>query len=49
MVKKSYGVRFKQTGNVEEMMREIVRKDKDNLDKILKDNRKTIHLYRPKN
>ena len=49
MVKKSNGLRFKQTNNVEEMMKEIVKKDKDNLDKILKDNRKTIHLVRSKN
>ncbi len=49
MVKKSSGVRFKQTNEVEEMMKEIVRKDKDNLDKMLKDNRKTVHLYRPNN
>lgn len=48
MIKKSNGLRFKQTNNVQEMMKEIVKKDKDNLDKILKDNRKTIHLYRPK-
>jgi translation initiation factor 2 alpha subunit (eIF-2alpha) len=41
MPSKKTSLRFKQTQNADELMSEIMKKDKANMEKILKDTRKT--------
>ena len=46
MPSKKTSLRFKQTHNAEEIMNEIIKKDKANMEKILKDTRRTpIPIY----